>query len=114
MPMRVVRFIHRATRPHRQAIAIGLMVLAAAFLGSFAIIQNASERADQTAQFCKAIPNAAAASAQALVDVLVADAEHRGVPYAQIQRTRDLGRIYVRRARFRALGYLPSCPQEAP
>lgn len=123
MPLRLVRLVHRVTRPHWQAIAIGLVVLATSFVGGYAIIANgrqndedARQRVEITKQFCTAIPAVAARTAQALVDVLVADARTHHVPQARIDNTIRLGRIYVGRARTLALEDLPACKQikEAP
>lgn len=123
MPMRLVRLVHRVARPHWQAITIGLVVLATSFVGGFAIIANgrqsdaeARQRAEITRQFCTAIPNVASRTAQALVDVVVADDKAHHIPQARIDNTVRLGRLYVGRARTLALEDLPACKQikEAP
>lgn len=114
MPMRVVRFARRMVRARWQAAAISLLALAAAALGSWQVIVNSHEDDRINRQLCRAIPNSAARTAQALVDVLVADAQRRGVPAAQIANTRRLGAIYVHRARQLALSDLPACPEEDP
>lgn len=64
-----------------------------------------------TDQFCSAIPNAAGAGAQALVDVLVADARATGESQVEIDNTLRLGVLYVARARELALRDLPDCPR---
>lgn len=123
MPMRVVRFARKAARLHWQAIAISVLVLATAAVGSYAIISNGQQNDEDArravainAQFCTAIPNVAARTAQALVDILVTDATAHHVPRARIDNTRRLGRLYVSRARLLALSDLPACTQikEAP
>jgi len=120
MPMRAVRLAVR----HWQLTLISVLVIALAAVMSLALIDNAREdaerrdfRAAQDDQFCEAIPNVAEASAQALVDILVADYVRRGVPEARIANTRRLGALYIARARELALVDLPSCPktiEEAP
>lgn len=90
---------------------LGYLVLAGGMILGLVQLRNLSDtrKADrdaQTAEFCRAIPNASAAAAQALVDVLVADAVRRGRSPADTKR---LGVLYVERARLVALRDLPSC-----
>jgi hypothetical protein len=67
------------------------------------------DRDRQAEQFCRAIPNTAAASAQALVNILVADARRRGVPEREVKQTITLGALYVVEARRLANRDLPEC-----
>ena len=93
----------------RQGLIIAVIVVSAGLVIGNQFRLNADRRDAQAAQFCTAIPNAAAAGAQALVNILVANAEP-GTPQAQIDETRRLGRLYVAEARHLALADLPDCP----
>jgi hypothetical protein len=67
---------------------------------------------------CTAIPNVAGRTAQALLDILVADARRHHRPEAGIRDTQRLGRLYITHARALALSDLRACtkltPKEAP
>lgn len=61
-------------------------------------------------QFCNAIPNVAESSAQALVNVLVADLRRRNASAEEIRDLVERGRRYTQEARRLALEDLPECP----
>jgi len=76
--------------------------------------QRRADNAARDAQFCAAIPNVAASTAQSLVDILVRDAAGRGVTAAQIAETKRLGALYVDLAREKAQADLTTCHKESP
>lgn len=90
------------------AIAQGAVL----WLGWHEVEARRAQRLEQISQLCTAVPNAAAAGAQALIDTLVADARRRGVSAPQIAETERLGALYVTRARYLTVQDLTSCPKE--
>lgn len=68
-------------------------------------------RDERRAEFCAALPNAAAAGAQALIDISLAEAIKKNSPPEEIARIKRVGALYVSLARKRVLEDLPSCPQ---
>lgn len=103
--------MRRVVTSRREAIAALLVIVSVGVLAATVVLNGrAADRQD--AQICTAIPNAAAAGAQALIDILISDALHRGMPKERIANTERLGRLYVARARELALSDLPSCPKE--
>lgn len=86
--------------------------------GSFAWLAiERQQRIDSTNEFrdevCVALPNVAANTAEALVNILVADARQRGVPEAEVQETIRLGALYEAEARSLTQGDLTTCSQYA-
>lgn len=105
-------------RRNWQIVVIAVLVLAAGVTISAQTLANArsaderrAERDRQAAQFCTAIPNAAVASAQALVNILIGQAIKEGAPRSDIERTTMLGHLFTAEARRLALADLPACPQ---
>lgn len=72
---------------------------------------RALENLARDKQFCNAIPNAAEAGAQALVNVLVADLRRRNGTAKEINDLLERGRRYTNEARRLALRDLPECPK---
>lgn len=92
------------------AILCGLGLASQLIVNGINTDQRREDNAARDAQFCEAIPNVAAATAQSLVDILVDDARKDGATQAQITETKRLGVIYVARARFLARADLTTCP----
>ncbi|MBA3689521.1 MAG: hypothetical protein H0W81_11965 [Chloroflexi bacterium] len=119
MPMRVVRFLRRR---RWQEIVISLLVILLALTMGNQFVLNAQRRDELAAQFCNAIPNAAAAGATAASDALivaaVAKARENGASAEEIAKTRavgvDLALDAAARARANARKNLPDCPKETP
>jgi hypothetical protein len=62
-------------------------------------------------QFCRAIPNTAVAGAQALINVVIAQARVDGANAAELTRIKKQGANYTQEARRLALEQLPECPK---
>jgi hypothetical protein len=62
-------------------------------------------------QFCRAIPNTAVASAQALINIVVAQAMREGASKEAISNMKVKGLAYTEEARRLALAELPECPK---
>lgn len=75
------------------------------------LVERRVETLKRDKQFCTAIPNVAEASAQALVNILIANAKRRGDTREEIQRITDLGHLYTDESRRLALEDLPECPK---
>lgn len=98
-------------RRYWQGIVISLLVLALTATISFQFIANAHAAKERRGQFCEALPNAAAAGAQALIDIAIQQDIKEGATAAEIERTRKVGDLYIARARELVLADLPTCPQ---
>jgi hypothetical protein len=94
---------------HWTLVVLAVLVTASAVGLSVSFSQARSDRDRQARQFCEAIPNAAAAGAQALVNVIVAQDRTEGESEAKIKNTIELGRLYVAEARRLARADLPDC-----
>lgn len=102
-----------------------MILFVAMCVGFFRVDAIADQRSDDLAerraenlardkQFCEAIPNAAEAGAQALVNVLVENSRRQGAAPETIAETRALGVLYVAEARRLVLEDLTQCPQILP
>jgi hypothetical protein len=96
---------------HWTLVVLAVLVTASAVGLSISFSQAKSDRDRQEQQFCEAIPNAAAAGAQALVNVVVAQDRQEGESEAKIRSTIRLGKLYVAEARRLAIADLPDCPE---
>jgi hypothetical protein len=96
---------------HWTLVVLAVLVTASAVGLSISFSQAKSDRDRQAEQFCEAIPNAAAAGAQALVNVVVAQDRQEGESEAKIKSTIRLGKLYVAEARRLAKADLPDCPE---
>jgi hypothetical protein len=96
---------------HWTLVVLAVLVTASAVGLSISFSQAKSDRDRQAQQFCEAIPNAAAAGAQALVNVVVAQDRQEGESEAKIKSTIRLGKLYVAEARKLAKADLPDCPE---
>jgi len=94
------------------AIICGLGLASQLIVNGINTDQRRADLERRDAQFCKAIPNVAAATAQSLVDILVEQAAKEGAPSAQIAETKRLGRLYVSRARVLARADLTTCKED--
>ena len=96
---------------YRYWILLALVVLVSSSILAYQSAENKAISDRQTEQFCEAIPNVAAAGAQALVNIVVNRDREEGTPEAEIRETIAIGEIYVAEARRLALADLPDCPQ---
>lgn len=70
-----------------------------------------AENLKRDQQFCRAIPNTAVAGAQALINVVIAQARVDGATSAELARIKEQGADYTAEARRLALDQLPECPK---
>lgn len=106
MPMRVVR---AGLRHRRGVLLAAALILFFSAVTGWQITQNAQERNREIEQLCEAVPAAATASAQALVNTLVAENNRRGRPSAENERLLFLGRLWEIEARRLTLREIPEC-----
>jgi len=90
-------------------VVIGILLIALSLAVSRQLVLDDQAREDRQEQFCEAVPLAAEAGAQAVIDIAVNQAIDRGDPAAEVERIRAFGKPIRARAHHLVLAELPTC-----